>query len=35
MTEAEAWGEPEPFTADGSGRLLHGTKAALTVGDLL
>ncbi|ALO67077.1 rifampin ADP-ribosyl transferase [Arthrobacter alpinus] len=35
MTEAEAWGEPEPFKADGSGRLLHGTKAFLTVGDLL
>lgn len=35
MTEASALGRPEPFKADGSGRLLHGTKADLTVGDLL
>ena len=35
MTGAEAWGEPEPFKTDGSGRLLHGTKAALTIGELL
>lgn len=35
MTEASASGAPEPFKADGSGRLLHGTKADLAVGELL
>ncbi len=27
--------EPTPFEVDGSGRLFHGTKADLSVGDLL